>query len=228
MNRHRRRILMFGGIGVGAYLLALLATVPARLVVPSGTFAPGAVSGTVWRGEAALPGGNRLTWRFAPLRTLASLAYAADIAVTGAQTDLAGRLTARPRMLRLDSMTGRAGASLVQSAFPGLPFHCDLGMQVALPRVVIAADGTEAQGDLRSAPGRCTPRDGGSPAALPALIATARGPTLTITPLTERRRILARVTVTQGDHLGLTITPAGAALLPFASPPGGLSLETTL
>lgn len=232
-DRHRRRILLFAGLGAGAYLLTLLATVPARLIVPAGILAPGAVSGTIWRGEAALNGGDRLAWRFAPLRTIAGLAYAADLTMTGAQTDLTGRVALRPQSIRLDSVAGRAGGSLLRAAFPDLPFTCDLGVQVDLPHVVIGTGAPDIRGDVRSTPGTCTPRAGGAASPIPALIATTQtlgtnGTALTITPLTERRRLLARTVFTQDGRVAITIRPAGAALFPFASPPGGLSLETTL
>ena len=233
VDRHRRRILLFVGIGAGAYLLALLATIPARLAVPGDVPALGAVSGTVWHGEAALPGGDRLTWRFAPLRTLASLAFAADIAVTGAQTDLAGRIALTPSAVRLDSIAGRAGGTLLRAAFPDLPFTCELGLQVDVPSLTIGTATPQVAGEIRSTPGACTPRTGGAAVPVPALLATARpaGPrstALTVTPLTERRRTLARTVFTADGRVAITIRPAGAALFPFASPPGGMSLETTL
>lgn len=233
LNRHRRRILLFSGLGAGAYLLALLATIPARLLVPDDVPALSAVSGSIWHGEAALPGGDRLTWRFAPLRTLASLRFSADLAVSGAQTDLAGRIALTPSTVRLDSVTGRAGGTLLQAAFPDLPFTCDLGLQVDVPRLILGTGTPQITGDIRSTPGSCTPRTGGVASPVPALLATARaaGPATTalvITPLTERRRTLATTRFSPGGAVAITIRPAGAALFPFASPPGGLSLETTL
>lgn len=233
LNRHRRRILLFSGIGAGAYLLTLLATIPARLFVPDDMPALGAVSGSLWHGEAALPGGDRLTWRFAPLRTLAGLAFSADMAVTGTQTDLAGRIALTSATVRLDSVSGRAGGTLLRAAFPDLPFTCDLGLQVDVPRLALGTTAPRITGDIRSTPGTCTPRAGGVTSPIPALLATARpaGPTTTalvITPLTERRRLLATTLFGPNGRVTITVRPSGAALFPFASPPGGLSLETTL
>ncbi|HEX8447180.1 MAG TPA: hypothetical protein VF649_11265 [Sphingomonas sp.] len=231
-GRHRRRILLFGGIGVAAYLLTLLATVPARLFVPSDVPALRAVSGTIWHGEVALPGGDRLTWRFAPLRTIASLAYAADLTVTGRTTDLAGRVALGRRMVRFDSVAGRADGAFVAAVFPDLPFTCDLGLVIDIPRLAIGTEIPDAAGEIRSAPGRCTPRGGGTATAVPALLATTRvagtATVVTITPPTQRRQILARTRIDADGRVAITIPPAGARRFPFASPPGGLSLETTM
>ncbi|MFD1950179.1 type II secretion system protein N [Sphingomonas arantia] len=233
IDRHRRRVLLFAGIGAGAYLLALLATIPARLVLPEDVPALGAVSGTVWHGEAALAGGDRLEWRFAPLRTLSSLAFAADFTVTGAQTDLAGRAALSPSRVRLDSVAGRADGTLLRAAFPDLPFTCELGLQVDVPRLTFGDGATDVAGEIRSTPGTCTALAGGTPAPIPALLATARaaGPNstaLVVTPATQRRETLARTVFTRDGRVSITVRPQGAALFPFASPPGGLSLETTL
>ncbi len=202
-------------------------------MVPEDVPALRAVSGTIWHGEAALPGGDRLEWRFAPLRTLTSLAFAADFTVTGAQTDLAGRAAFTPSTVRLDSVAGRADGSLLRAAFPDLPFACELGLLVDVPRLTLGNGATDVAGEIRSTPGTCTARSGGVAAPVPALLATARaaGPNSTallVTPATQRRQTLARTVFTRDGRVAITIPPAGAALLPFASPPGGLSLETTL
>src|SRR5689334_16323020 len=73
----RRRIIVFAGLGIVAYALALIVTLPASAVLKNRPWRTG-VAGTVWNGEVGVAGGARFTWHMAPLRSLTSLAYAAD------------------------------------------------------------------------------------------------------------------------------------------------------
>src|SRR4051812_8108290 len=77
-RRINRRTLIFAGIGAGIYVLSLIATIPAQLAVPLAD-----ASGTIWHGSAPLGATNRIEWRWAPLRSLARLGFAADFIAEG-------------------------------------------------------------------------------------------------------------------------------------------------
>ncbi len=101
----RLRWRRFAALGLAAYIVALVATLPARFAVDWG---PGwQVAGTIWHGEAVRDGAYRLSWRWAPLRSLAALAFAADVRFEGGGIDIAGSVTARGGQLRFDGPSGR-------------------------------------------------------------------------------------------------------------------------
>lgn len=229
-----RRAVILAAIGLAAYLIALLATIPANVVVP----ARGAlldVSGTVWRGEAALDGGARLTWRLAPLRSLVDLAFAADWTLRSGDAELGGRslLHGGGRAV-LDNVSGLADGSLLRAAMPDAPFACDVALQVDLQRLALGSGEQEARGEIRSEAGSCHPvGDAGLPTAVPPLILLAerdlrRGTILSLAPIGQRRTRLMEGSLSRDGRLELRITREGAAVLPFAAPKGGLSIQTRL
>lgn len=223
-----RRTLAFAALGLCAYLLALAATIPAALI------APVAAGGTIWNGEAALPGDNRVRWTWAPLRSLVQLGFAADWHATGPATDLKGQALLKPGRVILTRAKGDADGSLLAALAPDLPFTCDLTMRVDLPRVALGAGRQELSGELRSDPGLCRARDGGSIATpVPALIATAASmpggeAQAIVAPLGQRRNRLVKIGFGKEGRVVVGITPAGAAKLPFLSPTGGMTIETGL
>jgi hypothetical protein len=72
----------FAVLGLAAYVVALIVGLPARFVTDWGP--RWQTTGTVWNGEAVFDGAYRLTWRWAPLRSLATFAFAADVRMSGA------------------------------------------------------------------------------------------------------------------------------------------------
>lgn len=228
----RRRILIFASIGIATYLVALVATIPARLVAPR--MQGVAIGGTIWRGEAAVAGGNRLAWSWAPLRSLLQLGFAIDWRADGPAADLAGRALLKPGRVILEAVRGGADGSLLDAIAPDLPFTCGMVMQVDLPRVALGGDGQGFSGEVRSDPGTCRTKDaGGLPTPVPALImvakpAEARSTLATIAPLGQRRNRLVKITLGSKGRLVVGVTPAGAAALPFVSPSGGITIETDL
>ena len=230
-----RRAALFAAIGFGSYLIALLAATPAGLFVPGGGPLID-VDGTIWRGEAALEGGDRLSWRFAPLRSLVNLGFAADWRVTGTTTDLGGRAVLRSGgRAALDTVSGRAGGALLRAAAPGLPFACEMDLQIDVPRLELGGSDQRVRGEIRSDAGSCRPKsDPLAPSTpVPPLILTAapdarRGSSFTIAPLGQRRIRLVDGALSRDGRLSITIDRAGAKALPFAAPEGGLSFETRL
>lgn len=231
LSPRARTALIFTGVGGAAYLLALLATIPAAFVLPRSERVAG-IGGTVWRGEVALRGGDRLRWRWAPLASLANLAFAADFAVDGAGTALAGRAVLRSRSARLDNVSGTADARLLEVAAPGLGFACAMPLRLDLAHVAIGGTGQRVVGTATSDAGACHPKGGGTAMPVPPLTFSATeagGRSMgDIAPLAHPRQVLGRFTLTRAGHATLTVTPAGAALLPFASVAGGMTVETDL
>lgn len=221
-------MIIVAAIAIVTCLLSLLAATPARLFVPP---SPGiaAVGGTIWHGEAALVGGNRLEWRWAPLRSIAGFGFAVDWRVTGAATDLGGRALLRRDGVRLDLVSGRADGSLIAAIAPDLPIRCDLMIQADLPLLVIGSADQQVEGMLRSEPGTCA--SGGAIAPLPPMVAASRGSrggrsALRLVAAGQPGRLLAELVLRKEGAMDLRVTPAGAALLPFVLPPGGTRIRT--
>lgn len=230
-----KRARACAALGLAAYLIALLATIPAGVFIPaSGALLE--VGGTIWHGEAALDGGDRLRWRFAPLRSLINLGFAADWRVEGVATDLGGRAVLRSGgRAALDSISGRAGGALLRAAAPGLPFTCELDLQLDVPTLKLGGGDQRAAGEIRSDAGSCRPTvvPAASPTAVPPLILVAepdarRGTIFSIAPLGQRRTRLVEGALARDGRLSVTIGRGGAAALPFAAPAGGVALETRL
>ena len=224
--RANRRLLIFTGIGVAAYLLALIAGIPARLLLPL----PDAV-GTIWHGEASLASGNRIAWHWAPLRSLIRFGFAADFTVTGSETSLAGRALLRPGRMILDNVSGSADGALLEAvARPS--FACLVRMQIDIEQIAIGSGARSAQGRIQGEPGVCQAFGGTTPVTIPALtLQLTQTPGLAAISLAPRGRGRTPLLVgglEENGRLRLIVTAEGAAALPFASPPGGMKIETEL
>ena len=214
-----RRILLFALLGLAAYLIALFATAPARLIAGGGAGVQ-TVSGTVWAGEAALAGGHSASWTWSPLGSLFKLGFAADVRLEGPDTDLTAEALIRPGTRALTDVRGVADGSLINALFPRFPFACDFTMRFALDRLATGGQQPGAQGTVRTTGGTCG-LPGAAPGAtrpLPPLVATSSindaGSTGWLAPQGERGRRLATWSSTPTAALAVQITPEGAALLP--------------
>lgn len=221
----RRRLIRFAGLGIAAYAVAMIATIPASAVVERADWRSG-VGGTVWNGEAGLAGGSRLEWRWAPLRSLVTLAFAVDWRARGADTSLGGRALIGPASTTVDAMSGSADGSLLQAIQPDLPFTCDLKMQLDIPRAKLGGSGQMVEGNLLTELGTCRPKRGGTPTTVAPLILTAEHigaqSRLRLAPATQRRRTLMTIVLGEDGTVEATLTPEGAQALPFVGlPPGG-------
>ena len=210
---------IIGACGVIAYLLALVAFLPARVA-----FDPGprwTLSGTVWNGEALLAGTQRLEWQWSPLGSLTGGAFAANWRLTSAGGPIS---PAMPRYggsrVLLEDVSGEINAGLLTALDPTLPFECAATMQVRIDRLAVGGDAQSGSGRLRSEGGQCTSKAIG--------IATFVLPTLTgrlmpsgdVTALSlaaaGSRRELVRGSLTRHGHLRVAMTSAGTQVLPFA------------
>ena len=213
-----RRALPWLAVGTAAYLVTLIATFPARFVVDMGP--RWAVSGTVWSGEAVVDGAYRVEWRWAPWRSLAAFAFAADVRVTGAGTDLAGSATEAPGRLVVEGLSGQGDGGLLAAFGPKLPFVCDMSLQVAIDRLIVSDAHSEARGRIGSEAGRCTPVGGGAAAPLPALMTTLQPISDSASAITVAEPGRDRLHLFEGQigsgRIRLAPTRAGMEALPFA------------
>jgi hypothetical protein len=223
----RRRSIRFAAFGIASFAIALVATLPAGLVVGDGDWRTG-VGGTIWNGEVGIAGGSRFAWQFAPLRSLTSLGFAVDWTATGKDTDLGGQAIGWPGGVQVDRVAGSADASLLQALQPNLPFTCDAVMQVDLPRASTVTGSAMADGRIAIDPGSCATRPGGVATATPAMLLTAehigQETRVRLVPEGQRRRTLLESTLKEDGTLRFTMTGDGAATLPFTGLPAGASI----
>ena len=221
----RRRILLFTLTGILVYVLTLIATLPARLLLDRAA-TPDiwlAASGTVWSGEAALGQGHSVRWAWAPLASLANLAFTTDIEVDGAGTDLGGQASWRPGGLVVTSLRGNASATLLSAVFPNLPLLCELPMELEFERIALGGSRPGVDGKVRTSPGSCAPRSGsvGAAVPVPALVGEATisvgGSSGWVAPRLNRSAKLISFTVMPNGGTALEVSPAGTALFPGAA-----------
>jgi hypothetical protein len=211
-----RRAWPWLAIGLAAYLVTLVITLPARFLLSGDP--RWAVAGTIWNGEAVVDGAVRVQWRWAPWRSLASLAFATDVRMTGAGTDLAGSATIGLNSTLLEGFSGAGDGGLLSAFGPPLPFACDAALNITLNRLRSAGTRSEALGEIGSAPGTCTPLTGGQPNPVPALVTRLQpqsdGTTRIVTTRSGQRVPLFEGRIAAG-RFHLAPTPAGIAALPF-------------
>lgn len=225
----RRSIILFALIGIAAYLLALLVTMPASVIFPNAPWRAG-VAGTVWNGEVGVAGGASFSWKMAPLRSLTSLAFAADWKATGPDTDLGGQMIRHiGGRTVLDHVSGAADANLLRALQPNLPFTCNLTLQVEMQRIATGGGARMADGKVTTDPGSCRARNGGAPVAVPALLISAEHigdkTTIRVAPSAQRLKTLMTAVLGEDGALDISMTPDGAAILPFVGLPGGARIQ---
>ena len=202
------RVILIGA-GVGAYLLGLLLYLPAEAAVGKDRQAVG----TVWKGEAGLEPGFALAWTVHPLRSIVSLAPAGKVAVRGPETAIEGDALWRANALVLSQAEGAGSLRLINAMAPGLPFACDGEMTLNATDLAIGG-GRSGQGRLRIGPATCAGA-GLITTPLPMagdLASDADGSSLSLKGPDNSELLRARLG--RDKALSLTITPAGAVVLP--------------
>lgn len=205
---------------------------PASVLFRNGPWRTG-VGGTIWAGEVGVAGGSVFAWRMAPLRSLTSLAFAADWTAKGPATDLGGRMLVHPGgRIVLDKVSGRADGTLLAALQPDLPFTCDVAMQIEMDRIAIGGGARMLKGKALTEPGSCQPKKAGMATTVPALALSAEHvgtqSMVRIAPAGQRRRTLLSAELSEAGALGLTVTAEGAAALPFLGAPAGMRIDGTL
>lgn len=196
----------------------MVATTPASVAVGNRPWVAG-TSGTVWNGEVGVTGGSVVKWSWSPLRSLTSLGYAADFRVTGADTDLGGRVLAGLTSKVFDKVSGSASMTLLQVLQPNLPFTCDMTVQVEIERAEFGGSGQMMNGNIVTDPGSCAPRIVGGATQLPSLILTSEKigteTRIRLAPAAQRRKVLLNGTLGESGAMVVSLTPDGAAMMPF-------------
>ncbi|UYY59634.1 hypothetical protein [Sphingomonas sp. S2-65] len=211
----------------------MLVTLPASVLLKNRPWRTG-VAGTVWNGEVGVAGGSRLEWQMAPLRSLTSLGFATDWKATGPNTDLGGRMLVHlGGRTVLDKVSGSADGRLLEALQPNLPFTCDLAMQVDMDRIAVGGGDQMMAGRVASDPGSCRAKAGSAASSpLPPLLLTAEHigtrTTLRITPAAQRRQVLVEANLSENGTLDLSVTPEGAAMMPFLGLPPGIRVQGEL
>jgi len=207
----------------------MIVTMPASVLVKNRPWRTG-VAGTIWNGEVGVAGGSKFDWDMAPLRSLTSLGFAADWKATGPNTDLGGQLLAHlGGRVVLDHVSGSADGSLLQAVQPDLPFTCDMTLQVEMERIAGGGGSRLLNGTATSDAGTCTPKKGGPATSLPPLVLIAEHvgtrTSIRIAPAAQRRRTLLTAELEEGGAVDLSLTPEGAAMMPFIGLPGGVRVQ---
>lgn len=224
----RRRLIRFALLGIAAYTVWMIATIPAGAVFKNYSWRSG-ISGTIWNGEVGIAGGSVGRWQFAPLRSLLNLGYAADWRVTGPNTDLGGRVVAGFSGTVIDSVSGTAPASLLQGIQPNLPFTCDINAQIKIDRLAYGGSGQMMDARMVSYPGTCRPRGAGAATQLPALVFTAKKTgketVMRLAPATQPLNTLLNATLGEDGTLTVSLTPDGQRMMPFIGLPAGVPFK---
>jgi hypothetical protein len=227
----RRRLIAFAVLGIASYLLAMIATLPASVVFKNRPWRTG-VAGTIWNGEVGISGGTAVRWSWSPLRSLTSLGFAADWKATGPDTDLGGRVLAGFTSKVFDKVSGSATAAMLPLLKPNLPFTCDMTAQVEIERAEFGGSGQMMKGTVVTDPGSCAPRGAGAATQLPSLIMISEKigneTRIRLAPAAQRRKILLSGVLREDGQLELSLTPEGAAMMPFIGLPPGIKVRAQL
>lgn len=203
-SRRPRTTAIAVGAGLMAYALALVATLPARVIAPDGSDA----AGTVWHGSATF-GGAVARWDASLPESVASASLGARVSLDGPATVLTGTAHWRPfGGTTLTAVRGRASWAQLAAAVPALAADCAVMLDVDLARVAA----NDLTGTVTTLPGSCA-RIGASARSVPRLIATFSGATGRVTTWTDRTTPLATVAL-GGGSVHLHLTPVGATVLP--------------
>jgi len=189
------RWLAYVGIGALAYLLTLLATMPAGLFLPH-------AQGTIWQGAAEIERVGALQWRWSPWRSFSQAGWAADWTMDR----LSGQALLQPSRLMLKHVRGQRDLAALG---PLLSIPCEGEAQVDLRRLVLGDQQHAVEGRMTSVAARCKGM------AVPPLLLSADGSGIQLAPLADRNTLLLSGTLSPAGHLRLRATPLGSRLLPF-------------
>lgn len=185
----------YAGIGALAYLVTLLATLPAGLFLPH-------AQGTIWHGAARVDRMGALQWRWSPWRSLVEAGWAADWTLEA----LGGNALLQPSRLMLKDVRGQSDLTALA---PLLPVPCEGKAQVNLDLLVLGGQHHAAIGRVTSGPARC------KGITVPPLVLIADEHSITLAPQGQQGQILLGGTLGPTGRLQLRTTPIGSKLLPF-------------
>lgn len=196
----------------------LAVTMPASVLATLVTLPPQVetLSGSAWRGRAALSGGHILDWRVS-FRELWLGRLVADTSLDGPDTQLAGLLGLSPWQIYARDWTGRAGPALLALEPSLLVTSCTSRAVVAVERLALGRYSAVARGNVGITEGICTDRSGREhavPALLLQLSTEGRDAQAVLARDDSAATPLARLGVTGDRRLLVRVEPDGAALVP--------------
>lgn len=195
---------------LGAYVMGLLMYLPAEAALGREREAVG----TVWKGETGLEPGFAIGWSLNPVQSVASLAPSGAVSLRGPDTLLAADVSWRSHAMALHRAKGVVSLRLANALAPALPFACDGEATFRAANLSIGGGGGDGTGLLRTGPAAC--QGGGLTRATPSLVGEAKSDAggSSITLRAAQSGELARARVAREGSISVTVTPAGAALLP--------------
>lgn len=208
------------------YLVALVTTMPAHALHHFVSI-PGPVTalyGTVWQGRAELVMGYTIDWSHRT-RDLLRLRIAADVALSGADTQLMGTAAMSPWAMAVRDLSGRAGPGLL-GLVPGLALDsCTTSAAVNGVSVALMRDRAAAAGLITVDAGTCTEVNGRiNPVPPLEIIADTVGPHARAR-VTTGDTLLAQAVVADDRRFVLTLEPDGSALIPGLPVGAPITLE---
>ena len=221
-------LIGLGLFGAAAFVIAMIATLPASLFAGSLKLGVASVAGTAWSGEALLRGGDLVTWRLDPVGSILSFGASAEIAVTGGNTNLTGTLLARPGAATLSNINGVAGWTLVKTAWPELDLSCDIAIRVKNATATLGDRAPVLSGEAAGSEGTCI--DGsGKQFAAPATQARAETrdglSEIRIALADDPSGLLADMSIASSGDIRATLLPRALALIPGANASGPVTYE---
>jgi hypothetical protein len=206
-------------VGLVAYGISLLATMPAALIVAG-------AGGSIWSGSARLPVGHRLEWHWQPMQSLFGLGFGVAWRIEGPESELSGEAVLRPGRAMIAGVSGALDLALPFALVEDIPFACQAVARVDVAALDVGPAASMAEGKMRTAAGQCRSRgangvDRSVPAMVLRLARTSDGGSAVRLTTADPAQLLMTGTLGAGNSLRYSLTPAGARTLPFAAPPGG-------
>lgn len=230
-SRGLRGVLLLGGLGLATYLVALIVTLPARIVVETfgARLDASSIAGTIWEGELGLRGGHSLAWTLHPLDSLLHLGASVSWQLEGRGTSVSGKSYAWPQNLRASDVQGVIAWPAVRALVPALRFDCDLAARLDLQDLQLGRGTQSVTGEMRSGAGTC--KDLGQPDApslqIPALQASAgrSAADIVLAEVADPTRLWAELTLLPDRRLSVTLTERAIATTARSHMAGPVSVE---
>jgi hypothetical protein len=203
-------------LGLGAFVLALVTTMPVRFAADMAGVKVAGLSGTLWDGQAQLDARHLAVWDVAARDSMLRWALVFDVQVTGPQTRLTGRVAVRPTRIVIGPLEGQAAWPLLAVMMPGLPIACDGVADVHIGNMVLTRDARSGVGRVTVNDGFCDRVDGlVTRVPVPALMADITTVEDGIQAVVTSDAVpLVTARITNADRAQITIHAAGAAMVP--------------
>jgi hypothetical protein len=202
-------------LGLGAFAVALVATMPVQFAADMAGVTVKGLSGTLWQGQAQMDAGHVTKWDVAVRDSVLTTTLIFDVGVTGPQTTLHGRVALTPSQVVVGPLAGQAGWPLIAAVMPGLEITCDSVADVRIGTLTMVAP-RRGVGQVTVNEGFCDRVDGTvTRVPVPALVADITTVDDGIEAVVTSDAVpLVTARITNGDRALVTIHAAGAAMVP--------------